>query len=104
VIAHEVGHHVQHLLELDAKGPSVKMELQADCLAGVWGHSAESRNLLEVGDVEEALTAAAAIGDDKLQRETTGSVRPETFTHGSSAQRVAAFKTGFKSGSFDACR
>jgi uncharacterized protein len=104
VIAHEVGHHVQHLLGLDAKGASVKMELQADCLAGIWAHSAQSRNLLEVGDVEEALTAAAAIGDDKLQREASGSVRPETFTHGSSAQRVEAFKTGFKSGSFDACR
>jgi predicted metalloprotease len=104
VIAHEMGHHVQHLLGLDARGPSVNMELQADCLAGVWGRSAEKRQLLEVGDVDEALTAAAAIGDDKLQREATGTVRPETFTHGSSAQRVAAFKTGFKSGSFDACK
>ncbi|HKP59488.1 MAG TPA: neutral zinc metallopeptidase [Polyangiales bacterium] len=104
VIAHEVGHHVQHLLGLDERGGSVKMELQADCLAGVWGHSAESRNLLEVGDLEEALNAAAAIGDDKLQRDATGTVRPETFTHGSSAQRVAAFKTGFSSGSFAACK
>lgn len=101
VIAHEVGHHVQHLLGLD--NPSVAMELQADCLAGVWGHSTERRSLLESGDVEEAITAASAIGDDKLQREATGTVRPETFTHGSSQQRVQAWNRGFKSGQFSAC-
>jgi predicted metalloprotease len=104
VIAHEVGHHVQHLLGLDAGGGSVALELQADCLAGVWGNSTERRSLLETGDIEEALTAAAAIGDDKLQRESTGVVRPDTFTHGSSQQRVQAFKKGFRSGKFEACQ
>jgi predicted metalloprotease len=104
VIAHEVGHHVQHLLGLDSGGGSVALELQADCLAGVWGNSTERRSLLESGDVEEALTAAAAIGDDKLQKEATGVVRPETFTHGSSQQRVQAFKKGFRSGQFEACQ
>jgi uncharacterized protein len=103
VIAHEVGHHVQHLLDLDRNGGSVALELQADCLAGVWGNSTERRSLLESGDVEEALTAAAAIGDDKLQKEATGVVRPETFTHGSSQQRVQSFKKGFRSGQFEAC-
>jgi predicted metalloprotease len=103
VIAHEVGHHVQHLLGLDRDGGSVALELQADCLAGVWGNSTERRSLLESGDIEEALTAAAAIGDDKLQKEATGVVRPETFTHGSSQQRVQAFKKGFRSGQFEAC-
>lgn len=104
VIAHEVGHHVQHLLGLDSGGGSVALELQADCLAGVWGNSTERRSLLEGGDVEEALTAAAAIGDDKLQKQSTGVVRPETFTHGSSQQRVQAFKKGFRSGKFEACQ
>jgi predicted metalloprotease len=104
VIAHEVGHHVQHLMGLDSGGGSVALELQADCLAGVWGNSTERRSLLESGDVEEALTAAAAIGDDKLQKEATGVVRPETFTHGSSQQRVQAFKKGFRSGQFEACQ
>jgi uncharacterized protein len=103
VIAHEVGHHVQHLLGLDQKGSSVAMELQADCLAGVWAHSTERRSLLETGDLDEALTAASAIGDDRLQEEATGTVRPESFTHGSSQQRVQAFKRGFKSGDFAAC-
>ena len=102
VIAHEIGHHVQHQLGLD--DPGVKMELQADCLAGVWASSAERRNLLEVGDIDEALNAASAIGDDKLQRDATGTVRPETFTHGSSAQRVNAFKTGYRGGSLESCR
>jgi predicted metalloprotease len=116
VIAHEVGHHVQHLLGLDEKvreasprgaqgetGASVRLELQADCLAGIWAHSTERRSLLEAGDIEEALKAAAAIGDDKLQGESTGTVRPETFTHGSSAQRMRWFKNGYESGKLEAC-
>jgi predicted metalloprotease len=103
VIAHEVGHHVQHLLGLDRGGGSVGLELQADCLAGVWGNSTERRSLLDAGDIEEALTAAAAIGDDKLQKEAGQAVRPESFTHGSSQQRVQAFKKGFRSGQFSAC-
>jgi predicted metalloprotease len=112
VIAHEVGHHVQNLLGIAEKvdqqrarlspasrnALSVRMELQADCFAGVWGYYARQRGLLEPGDLESGLTAAAAIGDDRLQQQTQGSVRPETFTHGSSAQRVRLFKTGFESG------
>ncbi len=107
VIAHEIGHHVQHLLgllDVNDKGSSVATELQADCLAGVWAHSTERRSLLEAGDVDEALRAASAIGDDKLQEQATGTVRPETFTHGSSQQRVQAFKRGFRSGDFAACQ
>lgn len=103
VIAHEVGHHVQHLLGLDRGGGSVALELQADCLAGVWGNSTERRSLLDAGDIDEALTAAAAIGDDKLQKEAGQAVRPETFTHGSSQERVQAFKKGFRSGQFSSC-
>jgi len=112
VIAHEVGHHVQNLLGIAQEvekqrarlSPtsrnvlSVRMELQADCFAGVWGYYARQRGLLEPGDLESGLNAAAAIGDDRLQQQTQGSVRPETFTHGSSAQRVRLFKTGFESG------
>jgi uncharacterized protein len=112
VIAHEVGHHVQNLLGIaqqvdqqrarlssgSRNALSVRMELQADCFAGVWGYYAKQRGLLEPGDLESGLTAAAAIGDDRLQQQTQGSVRPETFTHGSSAQRVRLFKTGFESG------
>jgi uncharacterized protein len=119
VVAHEVGHHVQTLLgisdqvrgaqsgasQAEANGLQVKMELQADCLAGVWGHHAQrSRNVsLEPGDLEEALGAAAAIGDDRLQRRTQGHVVPESFTHGSSAQRVQWFRTGFESGDPNRC-
>jgi hypothetical protein len=118
VIAHEVGHHVQNLLgiaervrgaqqrggERSAKALSVRMELQADCFAGIWGHQADqSRQLLEQGDVEEALAAAAAIGDDRLQMQSQGRVSPESFTHGSSEQRVRWFRRGFESGSIDAC-
>jgi predicted metalloprotease len=114
VIAHEVGHHVQHLLGADrevqssrsaqgAGGASVRLELQADCFAGIWGHSTERRSLLEPDDLEEALRAASAIGDDKLQREGSGSVRPDSFTHGTSAQRVRWFKRGFEQGNMDAC-
>jgi uncharacterized protein len=117
VIAHEIGHHVQTLLGIEeqvrdvqsqvgqseANALSVMMELQADCLAGVWAHSAEQRQLLEVGDVEEALNAASAIGDDRIQQQTTGQVRPDSFTHGSSAQRVAWFKRGMAEGDLEQC-
>jgi predicted metalloprotease len=116
VLAHEIGHHVQHVLGTDtrvrqiqqsrpnmANDLSVRMELQADCYAGVWAHSTQQRRLLEAGDVEEGLTAAAAVGDDRIQRQTTGTVRPESFTHGSSAQRMHWFRRGFESGSPEAC-
>jgi predicted metalloprotease len=116
VLAHEIGHHVQHVLGTDtrvrqmqgsrptmANELSVRMELQADCYAGVWAHSTEQRRLLEAGDVEEGLGAAAAVGDDRIQRQKTGTVQPESFTHGSSAQRMEWFKRGFESGSPGAC-
>ena len=118
VIAHEVGHHVQNLLGINgevqtmqrqvSKGEanelSVRLELQADCMAGVWGyHTQRARNMLEAGDLEEALNAASAIGDDRIQRESTGRVVPDSFTHGSSAQRVRWFRTGFESGDVAAC-
>jgi hypothetical protein len=113
VIAHEVGHHVQNLLGYSEKVNrmrgrisqeeqnqwSVRLELQADFLAGVWAHHAQKlRNILEEGDLEEAMNAAAAVGDDKLQREATGTVRPESFTHGTSEQRMKAFKLGLQTG------
>ena len=112
VIAHEVGHHVQKLTgvfqrvetirgrvsEAESKRISVRMELQADCYAGVWGHRAGAMNQLDTGDVAEALNAATAIGDDRLQRQTQGRVVPESFTHGSSEQRVRWFKRGMNSG------
>ena len=116
VIAHEVGHHVQNLLGIEAKvqrareahpeqanALSVRLELQADCFAGIWGHSTEQRNLLEKGDVESGLAAAAAVGDDRLQKQATGQVHPERWTHGSSQQRVEWFNRGFKSGNVDDC-
>jgi predicted metalloprotease len=118
VIAHEVGHHVQNLLDINAEVQamqrrvsratanelSVRLELQADCLAGVWGfHTQQARNMLETGDLEEAVNAAAAIGDDRIQRETSGRVVPDSFTHGSSAQRVKWFRIGFQSGDIDQC-
>ena len=118
VIAHEVGHHVQNLLGISAKvdqarhradevqsnALSVKLELQADCFAGVWAnHANTSRKILDSGDVEQGLTAASAIGDDTLQRETRGTVVPESFTHGSSAQRVRWFKRGIDSGDINQC-
>jgi uncharacterized protein len=117
VIAHEVGHHVQNLLglneqvsraqrqvgEAQANALSVRLELQADCFAGVWGHHAERRQLLEPGDVDEGLQAAAAIGDDRLQRQSSGRVVPESFTHGSSAQRAEWLRRGLSSGRVDAC-
>ena len=118
VIAHEVGHHVQHLLgisdrvraargrvgEAEANALSVKLELQADCFAGVWGRSADTmKRLLEPGEIEQALNAAAAIGDDRLQQQSRGAVVPESFTHGSSEQRVRWFKRGFESGDPKVC-
>jgi predicted metalloprotease len=101
VIAHEVGHHVQNLTNrIGRRGDrdQIQVELQADCLAGAWGKDAERRGLLEIGDVDEALHAASAIGDDTLQRKTQGRVQPETWTHGSSAQRTASFRKGYEGG------
>ena len=116
VIAHEIGHHIQNVLGIDnqmrraqqqrpdlANQLSVRLELQADCLAGVWGHSTAQRNLLEQGDIEEGLNAAAAIGDDRIQKMSGRGVHPEKFTHGSSAQRVEWFRRGLESGRMDAC-
>ena len=103
VIAHEVGHHIQKLTgtlqKLDgSNGTSVRMELQADCYAGVWGHHAGTMNQLGSGDIAEALSAATAIGDDRLQQQSQGRIVPESFTHGSSEQRVRWFKRGMESG------
>jgi predicted metalloprotease len=100
VIAHEVGHHVQNLRHLLGRGEvsSVAVELQADCLAGAWAKSADGRGLLEAGDIDEALNAASQIGDDTIQRKTSGRVQPETFTHGSAAQRSSAFRRGYQGG------
>ena len=116
VIAHEVGHHVQALLgfvpravegarsRLDSRSTElVKFELQADCLAGVWANSTQKRDLLEHGDLGEALGAASAIGDDRLQRQASGTVNPDTFTHGSSDQRVRWFRRGLALGKIEAC-
>lgn len=118
VIAHEIGHHVQNLLgisgqvhkmkqqlgESEANALSVRLELQADCLAGVWAIRADkARNILESGDVEEALNAASAIGDDTLQRQSQGTIVPESFTHGTSAQRQRWFRKGLGSGDPDSC-
>lgn len=118
VIAHEVGHHVQNLLGIadkvhsaqqrasraEANALSVRMELQADCLAGVWGKRTDTmKNVLEPGDLEAALTAASAIGDDKLQQQAQGRIVPESFTHGTSTQRVRWFKRGFESGDMNQC-
>ena len=116
VIAHEFGHHIQNLLGTEARvrqareahpdqgnALSVRLELQADCFAGVWGNSARQRGILEKGDVENGLRAAASVGDDRLQKQATGHVRPETFTHGSSQQRTEWFQRGFQSGDISAC-
>ena len=101
VIAHEVGHHVQNLTDqLGARGnrEQIAVELQADCFAGAWARDADRRGLIEIGDIDEALNAAAAIGDDTLQRKAQGSVQPETWTHGSAQQRSSAFRRGFEGG------
>ena len=112
VIAHEVGHHVQNLLGINQKVSqaqrsgskkqanhlSVALELQADCFAGVWGQHVQKQGLLEIGDVEKAMNAAAAVGDDRLQQQATGRVVPDSFTHGSSEQRMQWFNRGFQSG------
>lgn len=118
VIAHEVGHHVQTLMgisdevrqagqgrsEAEVNALSVRQELQADCFAGLWGHAAQTqRQLLEPGDLEEALVAASAIGDDRLQRQAGGTVVPDSFTHGSSEQRVRWFRLGFETGDINNC-
>jgi predicted metalloprotease len=116
VVAHEVGHHVQHLLGIDQRtqnvpqrqlqgesGASVRLELQADCLAGMWANSTEKRNLLEEGDLDSALKAAASIGDDQLQKEAGVGVHPEKWTHGSAAARSRWFKRGYELGSLEAC-
>jgi uncharacterized protein len=117
VIAHEVGHHVQNLLGVlehadqqnYARSPaqrnatSVKVELMADCLSGIWAHDTQNKNLLEQGDVEEALTAASHIGDDVLQEKSSGQVVPDSFTHGSAAQRYEWFNKGFERGSLNTC-
>ncbi len=116
VLAHELGHHVQKLLGIEGKvhqlqesdsrqaNPlSVKLELQADCFAGVWAHSTQQRGLLESGDVQSALGAASAVGDDRLQKRSTGHVSPESFTHGSSEQRMHWFKAGLDNGKVNAC-
>ena len=114
VLAHEIGHHLQTLLgvekqmrrfrsERERNAASVKQELQADCYAGVWGHHAQGKKLLEIGDLEEALKAAEAIGDDRLQKQAGMDVDPETFTHGTSAQRMKWFRRGFDTGSMAAC-
>ena len=116
VIAHEVGHHVQNLtgtsdrvqeaMQSDRRNAnqySVRLELQADCYAGIWGRSAASRNVLEPGDVEEGMAAAAAVGDDRLQEMSGRAVNPESFSHGSSAQRMEWFQRGFRSGDIRDC-
>lgn len=118
VIAHEVGHHVQTLLGIaertmaarrglstaEANALSVRQELQVDCFAGIWAHYADrSRQMFEAGDLEEALNAASAVGDDRLQQRSRGRVAPESFTHGSSAQRASWFKRGYESGDVAQC-
>jgi predicted metalloprotease len=116
VIAHEIGHHVQKLLgiseqmeragksaQLGPTGLSVRLELQADCFAGIWARSTSQRQILDPGDVEEALGAASAVGDDHIQRQTSGTVTPETWTHGSSAERSAWFKRGLDGGTLAGC-
>lgn len=116
VIAHEIGHHVQTLLGIDTQVQrmvrddpsrrndlSIRQELQADCFAGVWGRAAQGAGALEAGDLEEGLQAAAAVGDDRIQKAATGRINPETWTHGSSEMRVRWFRTGFQVGNPDAC-
>ena len=116
VLAHEIGHHVQkvtgtegRMRELQRRDPdnaneySIRLELQADCYAGVWAHSTQQRDILEAGDVEEAMRAAAAVGDDQIQKMSTGRVVPEHWTHGSSEMRTRWFRRGFDSGDPEDC-
>ena len=116
VIGHEIAHHIQNITgisqevrDLSAEDPddanelSVRQELQADCLAGVWGYSTQQRGILEAGDLNEAIEAAAAIGDDRIQQQSTGRTNPESWTHGSSEQRVEWFRRGFESGDASNC-
>jgi len=116
VLSHEIGHHIQNLLGIERKvsalrqtnpgasnAISVRMELQADCFAGIWAKTTQQRNLLDPGDVESALGAAAAVGDDRLQKMATGHVSPDSFTHGSSAQRMEWFRRGMDQGTIEAC-
>jgi len=116
VLAHEIGHHVQNVLGInadvrrqqqrnpdDANELSVRQELQADCYAGIWAHSTFERDLLEQGDIDEGLAAAAAVGDDRIQQETSGRVDPESFTHGTSEERQKWFERGYSSGATDRC-
>ena len=116
VLAHEIGHHVQNLLGVSSKvrraqeanprqenALSVRLELQADCFAGIWGHNTQQRGHLESGDVDEGLAAAAAVGDDRIQKQARGYVSPESFTHGSSAQRSQWFRRGFDTGDLKSC-
>jgi uncharacterized protein len=116
VLAHEIGHHVQRRLGIEsqvreaqqsrpsaANELSVRLELQADCFAGIWAHSTAKRQLLERGDIEEGINAAAAVGDDRLQKQAAGYVNPETFTHGTAQQRASWFRRGLESGDVDVC-
>ena len=116
VLAHEIGHHVQHVVGIDAQvrerqerrpneanALSVRLELQADCYAGVWANSSNTRGNLQAGDVDEALAAASAVGDDRIQSRSTGQIRPESFTHGTAAQRATWFKRGLESGRPESC-
>ncbi len=116
IVAHEYGHHIQNVLgisdqvrQLEQQNPSqanaysVRLELQADCLAGVWAHNADARGQLQAGDIDEALNAAAAVGDDRIQQQSGGSVNPESFTHGTSEQRQTWFRRGYTTGSSDQC-
>lgn len=116
VLAHEIGHHIQNITGISERAHrltqqdparqneySIRQELQADCYAGIWAHATGRRDVLEKGDIEEGLAAAAAIGDDRLQKQATGQVHPESWTHGSSAQRVKWFKRGFDKGDMEGC-
>ncbi len=116
VLAHELGHHVQKIIGIEAKvrrsqgqnprqrnALSVKMELQADCFAGIWGHSTQERKIIDDSDIEAGLAAAASVGDDRLQKMATGHVSPDSFTHGSSAQRMQWFRAGLSSGKISSC-